>query len=225
MIFLSGGGHGSKNPEGYKLFLDTIDKSKPMLYLVYSQLPHNYARYFADFAGRMAPEGVSFVRLCDTPDFFEKNDLSEYSAIYCEGGNTFRLMKLLHDGNAVGKIREYLKNGGHWYGTSAGAIVGGADVQPIIYMDPNNVMLRDTSALDLMDGWSTVAHYNDSTDEELNVERNNAVEELAKDFPKLIALREETTIIIDGDRKYMLGDPCLVYENGKTRMIASGEEF
>lgn len=225
MIFLSGGGHGSKNPDGYRLFLDQLDKSKPILYVCFSQLPHNYASYFSNFVGRMVPEGITFCRLCDSPEFFRDNDLSCYSAIYCEGGNTFRLMKCLQMYDGVRKIREYLKNGGNWYGTSAGAIVGGADIQPIIYMDANNVVLRDTSGLDLMDGWSTVAHYNDSADAETNDERNAAVEELSKDFPKLVALAEETTIVIDGSRKYMLGQPCLVFENGVKRIIESGEEF
>lgn len=225
MIFLSGGGHGSKNPDGYKLFLEQLDKTKPILYVCFSQLPHNFAQSFANFVGRMVPEGITYARLCESPEFFKDNDLSGYSAIYCEGGNTFRLMKCLQMYDGVKKIREYLKNGGNWYGTSAGAIVGGADIQPIIYMDPNDVMLRDTSGLDLMDGWSTVAHYNDSTDEETNIERNAAVLELSKDFPKLVALAEETTIVIDGDRKYMLGQDCLVYENGKERIIKNGECF
>lgn len=225
MIFLSGGGYGTKNPDGYKLFLDSIDKSKPMLYVCFSQLQHNFAQYYSNFVNRMTAEGIYSFRLCENTEFFEKEDLSVYSAIFCEGGNTFRLMKCLQEHNGVAKIREYLANGGNWYGTSAGAIVGGADVQPIIYMDPNDVMLRDTRALDLMDGWVTVAHYNNSSDEQLNVERNAAVEELAKDFPKLVALAEETTIVIDGKRKYMLGQPCLVYENGQKRIIASGEEF
>ncbi len=227
MIFLSGGGYGSHNPDGYRLFLNQLDRTKPILYVTFANLPHTNADYFSRFVGRMIPEGFTYFRLCDTTEFFENNDLSEYTAIFCEGGNTFRLMKCLKEHNGVQKIREYLANGGNWYGTSAGAVVGGADVQPIIYMDPNDVMLRDTSALDLMDGWSTVAHYNNSSDEELNCERNAAVAELAKDFPKLVALAEETTIVIDpqNHRKYMLGQPCLVYENGKERIIGDGEEF
>lgn len=225
MIFLSGGGGGSKNPDGYKLYLDQLDPEKPLLYICFSQLHHNFPQYFSNFVNKMTAAGFNYFRLCDSPEFFAKYDLSEYTGIYCEGGNTFRLMKCLQQYDGVGKIREYLANGGNWYGTSAGAIVGGADIYPIIYMDPNDVMLRDTRGLDLMDGWSTVAHYNDSADEEMNAERNAAVEELSKDFPKLIALSEETTIVIDGKRKYMLGAPCLVYENGQKRIIEDKEEF
>lgn len=222
---LSGGGGIAKNPDAYQLFADSVDKRKPVLYIKLASMPEDATESYGRFVVKMAQYGILSSRFCRENDMFSEFDLSEFGGIYCDGGNTFRLLKLLKDCGADKKIVEYLKNGGVYIGASAGAIIGGADIYPIIYMDPNAVMLDDTTGLDLMKGYSTVAHYGDASTDNRNNEWYAAVEKLATRYDKLIALAEENAIVIEDDRIYNIGAPCKVYENGVARFIGSGENL
>lgn len=223
-LFLSGGA-ADGNP-GYHGFLEAVDRTKPILYICFAVAPRNRVARYADFAARMAREGVLSTRLCDSAAWLGEVDLSAFGGIFCSGGNTYRLLKSLREHGGIENIKAYLAAGGVWYGSSAGAVVCGADIQPICYMDPNTVALRDTRGLDLIGGWSTVAHYNSSVEPEVNEEFNAAVAELAKDYPKLLGLPEATSVVVEDGRKYICGAPCPVFEGGvQTRILADGEAF
>jgi dipeptidase E len=221
-MILSGGGGAAKNPAAYELFANSVDKRKPVLYICFASLPEAYAEAYGKFAASMVSLGIYSTRLCDSPEFFSKFELSEFGGIYCAGGNTFRLLKTLRDCGADKKIKDYLHAGGVWIGSSAGAIIGGADIQPIIFMDANAVLLEDTRGLDMMNGFSTIAHYGNAASEQRNSEWYAAVDLLAKKYNKLVALSEEAAIVIEENKTYILGVPCRVYENGVAREIPDG---
>ena len=83
-------------------------------------------------------------------------------------------------------------------------------------------MLSDTRGMDMMDGYSTIAHYGDSASEFRNNEWFAAVDMLATQYKKLIALSEESAIAITDTRKYVVGEPCRVFIDGKPRDIENG---
>lgn len=223
-LFLSGGA-ADGNP-GYQKFLEAVDRTKPILYICFAVAPRNRVARYADFAARMAHEGVFSTRMCDSTEWLGAADLGAFGGIFCSGGNTYRLLKCLREHGSIENIKAYLQSGGVWYGSSAGAVVCGADIQPIGYMDPNTVALRDTRGLNLIGGWSTVAHYNSSAEPEVNAEFNAAVAELAKDYPRLLGLPEATSVVVEDDKKYICGAPCPVFEDGvQTRILADGECF
>ena len=123
-MILSGGGGVAKNQEAYDLFAANVDKRKPVLYIRFAALPDDYTTAYGKFAASMAELGIYSTRLCESPEVFSEFDLSEFGGIFCSGGNTFRLLKTLKDCGADKKIKEYLKNGGTYIGSSAGAIIG-----------------------------------------------------------------------------------------------------
>lgn len=221
-MILSGGGGYAKNPEAYDLFAASVDKRKPVLYIRFAALPDDYTAAYGKFAAWMAELGIFSTRLCDSPEVFSEFDLSEFGGIFCSGGNTFRLLKTLKDCGADKKIKEYLQNGGTYIGSSAGAIIGGYDIMPIIYMDPNSVLLEDTRGLDMMNGWSTIAHYGDSASALRNEEWDRAVRLLATRYEKLIALSEESAVVIDENGATIQGSPCKVFENGVECTVETG---
>jgi len=221
-MILSGGGGAAKNPAAFDLFIRSVNKHKPVLYLCFASRPENYADAYGKFTAMMVNYEVYSTRLCDSPEMFDKYDLSEFGGIFCAGGNTFRLLKTLRDCRADRKIKDYLKNGGVYYGTSAGAIIAGADIMPIIYLDANAVVLRDTHGLNMIGGWSTVAHYGDASSEFGNNEWNEAVLALSAEFHKLIALSEESAILVEESGATILGEACKIFENGEERMIENG---
>ncbi len=222
-MILSGGGPLAKNPAAYELFANSVDKKKPVLYICFASLPDNFNDAYGRFVVNMAGLGIYSSRLCNDVSVFDEFDLDEFGGIYCAGGNTFRLLKTLKDCGADQKIRRYIQNGGSYIGASAGAIIGGADIMPIIYMDSNAVLLKDTRGLDMMQGWSTIAHYGNGSTETRNQEWYEMTELLAKEYDKLIALSEESAIVIEPDRAYILGAECKVYENGTPRILQPGE--
>lgn len=223
-LYLSGGA-ADGNP-GYQKFLAALDRTKPVLYICFAVAPRNRIARYADFAARMAREGVFSTRMCDSTAWLGTADLGAFGGIFCSGGNTYRLLKCLREHGGIENIKSYLARGGVWYGSSAGAVVCGADIEPISYMDPNAVALRDTRGLNLIGGWSTVAHYNSSAEPEVNEEFNAAVAALAADYPKLVALPEATSIAVEDGRMYVCGAPCPLFEDGvQTRTLADGETF
>ncbi len=222
-MILSGGGGISKNPAAYELFSNSVDKKKPVLYVCLASLPDSVYDAYGRFAVNMAGLGIYSTRLCNRASMFDDLDLDDIGGIYCAGGNTFRLLKALKDSGVDEKIRQYVKNGGAYMGSSAGAIIAGADIQPIIFMDSNAVLLKDTSGLDMMRGWSTIAHYGNASTDTKNQEWFEVTEMLAAEYDKLIALSEESAVVIEPDRAYILGAECKVYENGAPRIIGSGE--
>ncbi len=222
-MILCGGGGIAKNPAAYELFASCADKKKPILYVCLASLPDSVYDAYGRFAVNMAGLGLYSTRLCNYASMFDEFDLNEFGGIYCAGGNTFRLLKALKDSGADKKICQYVKNGGAYIGSSAGAIIAGADIQPIIYMDANAVLLKDTRGLDMMQGWSTIAHYGNASTDTKNQEWFEATDMLATEYDKLIALSEESAVVIEPERAYILGAECKVYANGNPRILQSGD--
>ncbi len=224
-MILSGGGGPAKNPDAYRLFADSVDKTKPVLYIPFASIPENYGDNYAKFVPMMTSLGILSTRLCDSPEYFRNFDPASIGGIFCAGGNTFRLLKMLRDCDGPDKIRDYLLSGGAYIGSSAGAIIAGADIIPIIYMDSNAVLLEDTRGMDMMGGYSTVAHYNNSTSEFKNAEWRQAVEALAAKYDRLIALSEEAAVVVTEGRTYIQGADTLVFDKGVARVVPAGENL
>lgn len=224
-VIISGGGGASKNPAAYELFAGSVDKSKPVLYIGLAIRPENVYDSYSKFVLSMAKLGILCTRCCADTGSFDEFDLDSFGGIYCAGGNTFRLLKLLKECGADKKIVDYVRKGGAYIGSSAGAIICGEDIYPIIYMDPNSVVLEDTKGFDLMKGYSTVAHYGDAVTESRNAEEAEAVRVLAEKYPRLIALSEECAIVVEDDRIYTLGAPCIIYNNGIPVTVEEGTEI
>ena len=73
-------------------------------------------------------------------DLASKN-LSEYSAIFIGGGNTYKLLKGLKESGAFDTIQAYIQSNGIVVGCSTGAVICGKDIDIIASMDPNDVRL------------------------------------------------------------------------------------
>lgn len=86
-------------------------------------------------------------------------DFNKYSLIYIGGGNTYKLLKGIKTTHTYDKLKEYIKNDGIVYGSSAGAVIFGKDINIIEVMDDNNVEIKDTNGFDYLNGISLFVHY------------------------------------------------------------------
>lgn len=79
-------------------------------------------------------------------------DLTKFDAIYMMGGNTFYLMQKIREGNWKNKIKEAIRSGIIYIGSSAGSIVMGKTIELALPFDKNLVNLKDFSGLNMVDG-------------------------------------------------------------------------
>jgi dipeptidase E len=143
----------------------------------------------------------------------DKN-LSDYSAIFIGGGNTYKLLKELNDTAAFDKIKDFIKNNGVVYGCSAGSIIFGKNINSISYMDPNDIELNETQGADILFGMSITAHYTNKNEEKTALATNHLIE-YSKDKEAVIALPEEDTLFINDDIVKIVGTkPYYIFHNG-----------
>ena len=64
-----------------------------------------------------------------------KKDLENYDVLYMSGGNTFYLLQQMQKCGALSVVKELVKNGKIYIGTSAGSIIAGSDTSLFQYAD------------------------------------------------------------------------------------------
>ena len=82
---------------------------------------HDWNRYAAQAALRFRAWGRALISLHDVSN--PRRSLAEAEAIFIGGGNTFRLLKGLYDFHLLEAIREQVRRGMPYIGSSAGSIV------------------------------------------------------------------------------------------------------
>jgi dipeptidase E len=78
---------------------------------------HDRAGYAAKFASRLAPLGIEAEALRGESGF---DQVGRAEAVFVGGGNTFRLLKTLHEAGLMGPLRERVLAGMPYLGASAG---------------------------------------------------------------------------------------------------------
>jgi dipeptidase E len=87
----------------------------------------NYDAYFAKARERFVLMGLDLASIHVAPD--PRRAVSDASAIFIGGGNTFRLLKALYDHDLLDPIRERVGAGIPYMGASAGSNVAGPTIR------------------------------------------------------------------------------------------------
>ncbi len=105
-----------------KLFLGRV---KEICFVPYALFERDaYARKVAE---RLAMMGCKLRPIHESPD--PQLAVREAEAVFVGGGNTFRLLKALYDTSLMDVIREQVRNGIPFIGSSAGSIVAGPSLK------------------------------------------------------------------------------------------------
>ncbi|MFS0560722.1 Type 1 glutamine amidotransferase-like domain-containing protein [Terribacillus sp. 179-K 1B1 HS] len=188
-LFLSGGGNEKQTITIDRMFVNEIDKEKPLLYIPIAMDEADYNDCFNWIRKVFTPLGMENIVLWSSVNNKCMEDLSDFSAIYIGGGNTFTLLKKIKDSKFYRLLRLYLNNGGIVYGGSAGAIILGENIMTCAHLDRNTANVSDFQGMGMIGKYSVWCHFRKN--------EQFLVTKFVKDFDcPVIALPEETAIFI-----------------------------
>ncbi|MBD5391614.1 type 1 glutamine amidotransferase-like domain-containing protein [bacterium] len=203
-LILNGGGCGDKTQNIYAILNSMIDNTKPILCipLAREKDESGYENSKKWLSAEIANINCTELVMADSAEHLAGLNLSDFGMIYISGGNTYKLLRDLKSTQSLHHINEYLQKGGVVYGSSAGAIIFGQTIKTS--SDRNVVELLELDGYNLVGGFSIAAHYTNKNEENTKLYTKHLTE-LSKTYP-VIALPEEDSIIIDGDRVRIVGE-------------------
>ena len=203
-LYLSGGGSGKQNHYAYINFFNTIDKTKPILYIPLAMNDNMYVDCYNWFKKEINNYHFKKFEMIKSSLELSKQNLNNYSALFIGGGNTYKLLEELKKNNNLEKIKKYLMNDGVVYGGSAGAIIFGKDIDGCMLMDKKNKV--STEGLNLINDYSLICHLSKS-----NFKLNKKYLKNYSKKHKVLFLPEEDVLVITnksikiiGNKKYVI---------------------
>lgn len=132
------------------------------------------------------------------------SSLMDIDIVYIAGGNTFHLLKQLHETGFDKIVIDFVTNGGLYAGASAGALVAGLDIQPIAALDePEKVTgLSSTKGLALVD-IVPIPHYDFQN-------RKSQTDEIKKEYGEqfdIVLLTDDQAVEVDGQSYKIVDSP------------------
>lgn len=228
-LFLNGGGCGKQTLLTYKEINNIIDHNKPVLYipLAMDEEEHSYDSCYEWIKEEISSIDIPNIEMVRSFEELEEKDLEKYSLIYIGGGNTYKLLNGIKTTEIYDKLNKYIKNDGIIYGSSAGTVIFGKDINIIEIMDKNEVNITDTKGFNYLNNTSIFVHYTNYrsklTEEEnktLTEKYTNFITKYTNNNEKVIAIPEEDTIFFDGKNIRVIGQlPYYIFENGKCDKI------
>lgn len=220
-VFLCGGGSGDQTVAACRELNAIIDHLKPCLYIPLAMEEKMYTNCFDWIKGELKNVSIPYIEMVHNSDELSSKNLNDYSMIYIGGGNTFKLLKEIKSNSSFNHIKDYINNGGVVFGGSAGAIIFGYDLEACSHDDINHANLKDINGFDILNGISLLCHFTNGKPEK-NEQNKQFLLELSK-RKKIIALPEEVTLLVKGDKVEVIGNkPFYLFENGEMNAIYDG---
>lgn len=180
-IFLCSGGSGQQTIATNKRLNEVIDHNKPILYIPLAMQSESYLSCYEWIKGELKDVDVPNIEMVTSAnDLFDKN-LENYSALFIDGGNIFKLLNDLKDSGSFEKIKEFIENDGIVFGTGAGAMILGQCIDTCKYTDKNEVGLQDLMGFALINYFSILCDF-PSQDAEKNELNKNYLHEKSPPF-------------------------------------------
>lgn len=212
-IFLNGGGDGKICEQAYNKLNQIIDHTKPILYIPIAMEKEKYDDCNKWIKNELRDIEIPYIEMITSGNELAKKCLSDYSALFIGGGNTFKLLKELKQSGSFEKINDYIKNDGIVFGGSAGAIIFGYDLKSCLCDDENEVGLSDINGFDVLNGYSILCHFTNRDEEKIKSNTEYLLQ--ISNERKTIALPEEDTIFINNSNIEIIGNKdYFVFENG-----------
>jgi dipeptidase E len=182
-LILGGGGDASDSRTVHKLFVDSVGIDKKILYIPIAWKNGDFESCRAWFEATFKELGVTNFEMWTELSNRHYEDLADFGGIYIGGGNTFLLLHTLRATKFDELLLKYIRSDMPVFGGSAGAIIFGKTIDTAAFCDDpdeNEIGLRDTQGLNLVNGHAIQCHYVTSQKEEMmNFVKNNKTPAIA----------------------------------------------
>lgn len=126
-IFLGGGGNEGESKLLDKRFVETLDLSKPLIYIPNAMNSIKHQSCLKWFRSIMNPFGVTNIEMWN--DLRPRHPAADIAGVYIGGGNTVKLLREIREANFDKYLYKMVREGIPLYGGSAGAIILGEDIR------------------------------------------------------------------------------------------------
>lgn len=193
-LFLSGGGDIETSYSFDKLFFNSLPQSANILYIpigIATTMTRTEGSF--DWFSKLISKHSNNDKYLDFTMWNGRDSLPilhNYDAVYVGGGNTYRLLMVLEKLGMLDALKKYIKNGGTYYGGSAGAVIIGKSLRTVGEENLENYSKHD--GMNLINNLSIFPHFSD-IDEQKNIIRN-----ICDNYDiTIIALPENSGLIMD----------------------------
>ena len=156
-VYLGGGGTPEQEASVWRLFLRPSRRVVCWPYALPAS-QHEMAELW--LRRQLAPYDVPKVELWSDLRGRTADDLDpESDIVFVLGGNTFDLLHHLQTREALDLAGSHVARGGVYFGSSAGAVLAGADIAIAGFADPNDAGVTDTTGLHLLGDAIVRPHY------------------------------------------------------------------
>lgn len=167
----------------------------------------------------LAPRGSFDIVMWSSAADHDSEELVGFDLVFIGGGNTYALLDDLQRHDFLEPVRQFVTDGGSFYGSSAGAVLAGADISTAEPFDLNDVGIKDTSALNLLSGASLQPHYEPS-------QRARLQNYVSKTLTTVIAIPERCGIVVrDGQARNVGPESVEIFRPGAVRLVCAGEAW
>lgn len=198
--------------EEIKKFLG--EKPVTALFIPYAAVTFSYDEYCRKVDERFAEVGHHIVGIHTFSDPVKA--VEEAEAIVVGGGNTWKLVRKMHDNKLMNPVRERVFNGMPYIGWSAGANVACPTLRTT-----NDMPITDPHGFDCVGiiPFQINPHYTDTTSQgHAGETRDQRLAEFTVLYPEIYVagLREGTMLKLENDVLELIGEPgCRVFKNAE----------
>ena len=221
-LLLSGGGSDQDSFELDNIFIESIDKTKPVLYIpiAINTKKHSYSDCLGWLKNNFKKFSFDNFVMWSEEELQnnEEKDFEQFGGVYIGGGNTYKLLSELKSFGTFDILRKIANKRVPIYGGSAGAIILTDSILNAGYLDKNEIGLSDLSALDLTHGYSIWCHYKpEMKDDLIKFQKENKIS-------RILTLPEDAGLFITDNHIEAIGPNCIVLlDKGSEKIFSPGE--
>jgi dipeptidase E len=200
-LIITGGGDSEHFEEIDSFFISQLGENPRLLFIPLAGDPETFDDGLERIQETFSTIEFHKIEMCLDLEELEWDYLSQFDAVYIDGGNTFTLMEEIRNTHFYELLHRFLHHGGVVNGDSAGAIILGSHLETAHFgetPDENETEVISYQGLNLLGQWAIHCHYNSEEEDE--------VLEFVREFGfPVLALHEETAIAIDGRDVQVIG--------------------